>query len=183
MLLDKHQQSHALRIADDLLAHLSEEASATGAGKPSVLVRMIIINRLKEGGDFSKTRALGESKEFKGGAVRMMIRFNDEWGKTLREVLDAEFGGVFTTLATGALAEHYGVELKPQIQSQKKVQPQAKPKTSAPKPKAPAKKKPATKKAAPKTKAASAKPKTAKPAAAARPKPRKTKKKTSAPQK
>ena len=109
MLLDKHEKGWSVRIPDMILAKLTADAESCGAGKPSVLLRMFIIQEIKKGSvdGFAKIKHFGKTASHHGGIARLTIRFNDDWYATIEEVIKTHFDGKFSVLVCGVLAQKY----------------------------------------------------------------------------
>jgi len=108
-----HIKQRSVRITAGFLDALTAEAEKTGLGKPSVLLRMLVSEKIFSQDDLkdsnlAKLCDLGREIGTHGALDRLTIRFNEEADAILQKELDKHASGKFSVFVTGILADRYG---------------------------------------------------------------------------
>lgn len=104
---EKHKYQKTIRVPEVHSALLEEEAKGMGIGKPAVLLRMIIIERLKRGDLDLLAAHADERPAITAASPRLGVYFTEAEMKTVDKAAKKVSAGEFNAFVRAILTEHY----------------------------------------------------------------------------
>lgn len=105
---EHHDIPKTARIPQKLLFPAIKEATRRGIGKPSVFLRMVVLERIRQGDIESLVDLAAGRIELRGSATeRVNIRFSKDSFQEVTIAADAVSGGNISALVVAILLERY----------------------------------------------------------------------------